>query len=180
IEEVADELPGPVAGVPEELRAANLDARFQGVEIAASALPLRWLTLEGNYTYLNIGEETGALLNRPRHRGSFTATAARDHVFEHADRASAAIQVFAIGNRASADPFAEPIAFTPGRIGGYARVDLALSYMFGGWLSPLTVTATVRNLLNHQYEESIGFPAPPAWFLVGLRYSLEPRCVNVL
>jgi len=29
----------------------------------------------------------------------------------------------------------------------------------------------VRNLFNRDYSESIGFPAPPAWFLLGLRYT---------
>jgi outer membrane receptor protein involved in Fe transport len=45
-------------------------------------------------------------------------------------------------------------------------------YEFGGALAPLTATASVRNLFNRDYQESIGFPAPPAWFVIGLRYAI--------
>lgn len=172
IEEIADQLPGPIAGVPENAAAFNTNARFQGVEVILHVHPLPWLEVAANYTYLNVGSSTGPLLNRPRNRGAFSTTANRQDVLAAGDRVTAAVQVYAVGARASADPFSRPEPFEPAEIGGYGRTDLALAYQFGGALAPLTVTAAVRNLFNRNYEESIGFPAPPAWFLIGLRYAL--------
>jgi vitamin B12 transporter len=174
IEEISDQLPGPIAGVPEAERARNVNARFQGVELIASAQPLHGLSLWANYTYLNFVTATGTLLNRPRHRGAVGASAERPEMLTAGDRASAALQIYAVGHRDSADPFSQPEPFMPGEIGSYARVDLALSYRLPPRWAPLTLTATVRNLLNRDYSESLGFPAPPAWFLIGLRYALSP------
>jgi vitamin B12 transporter len=171
IEEVSDELPGPTAGVPETAAAFNTNARFQGVELIARAKVLSWLELTANYTYLNVSSSTGPLLNRPRNRGAFAAVAKRDSLVKSGDVVTATSQVYAVGARASADPFSRAEPFETGEIGGYARTDIALSYQFGGRLAPLTVTATVRNLFNRNYQTSIGFPAPPAWYLIGLRYT---------
>ncbi len=171
IEEIADQLPGPIAGVPERAAAENLDASFLGTEVIAQARPLSWLSLGANYTYLNVGSDTGPLVNRPRHRGAVFTTARHDDLFAAGDRGTATVQVYAVGDRLSPDPFARPEPFAPAELAGYARVDLALTYRLSGILAPLTVTAAVRNLFNADYQESIGFPAPPAWFLIGLRYS---------
>jgi vitamin B12 transporter len=172
IEEVSDLLPGPTAGVPETAAGFNTNARLQGVELIAHAQPLPWLQLSANYTYLNVGSQTGPLLNRPRHRGTFAAIARRSGLFAGGDEGTAAVQVYAVGSRLSPDPFSTPEPFQPETLDGYGRTDLALSYRFGGVLAPLTVTAAVRNLFNRDYQESIGYPAPPAWFLIGLRYAL--------
>jgi len=173
VEEIADQLPGPIAGVPEGAAAFNTNAVFQGVELIAHVRPWSWLDLAANYTYLNVGSDTGPLLNRPRNQGTFSAIAKRKGLLMGGDVATAAVQVYAVGARNSADPFSTPEPFEPEQIGGYGRTDLALTYRFGGTLSPLTVTAAVRNLFNRDYQESIGFPAPPAWFLIGLRYAVS-------
>lgn len=172
IEEIADQLPGPIAGVPEAAAAFNTTARVQGVELVTHVQPLPWLRLSANYMYLNVGASTGPLVNRPRHRGTFAATAKRADLFAGGGIGTAAVQVYAVGQRASPDPFSTPEPFEPEQLGGYARTDLALTYQFGGRLAPLIVTAAVRNLFNRDYQESIGFPAPPAWFLIGLRYAV--------
>ncbi|MBI4517869.1 MAG: TonB-dependent receptor [Deltaproteobacteria bacterium] len=169
IEELADQLPGPIAGVPEGLGARNLNARFQGLELSAEARPWTWLTLSASYAYLNFAAQTGGLLNRPRHRGTVSARSTREHWFTAGDQAGATVQLYAVGRRASADPAQ---GFAASEIGGYARADLSLSYRFAGSLAPLTVHASVRNLLNRDYAESIAFPAPPAHFLIGVRYKL--------
>ena len=80
--------------------------------------------------------------------------------------------VYAVGHRDSPNPLDTEIEdkFSPAPIAGYARVDVAFAYHFGGPLAPLSVTATARNLFNRDYAQSIGFPAPPARFLAGLRY----------
>jgi len=171
IEEVSDQLPSPIAGLPDNETpvARNLNAHLQGVELIARAQPLHWLSLSSTYTYLNAVTPTGVLFNRPRHRGSFIATAVRPDLFTGGDQSSASVLVYAVGDRASPDPTNQ---FEPSQIGSYARVDLGLQYRCAGRWSPLTFTATVRNLLNRNYSESIGFPAPPAWFLMGFRYEL--------
>ena len=174
IEEVTDELP-PVAGVPEEERAENFSStRMQGVELSARMQPTPWLTLAGNYTYLNFVTPTGTLVNRPRHRGAATAAGHWDDVFASGDRATATTLVYLVGRRDSPNPFNEEEPFTPSSLSGYGRVDVALAYHFSGPLSGLAVTATARNLFNRDYSESIGFPAPGANFLAGLRYDLRP------
>jgi vitamin B12 transporter len=167
IEEVADQLPGPIAGVPEEAGAFNVDARFHGVELATHAQLAPWLTLSGSYTYLHF--DTPVLFNRPNHRGSAVVAADRGSVVVPGDRGTIALIVHAVGRRDSADPRAD---FEPGEVAGYARTDLTMSYRFADRLAPVTLTASVRNLFDRDYEESIGFPAPPARFLIGVRYQM--------
>jgi vitamin B12 transporter len=172
IEEVVDQLP-PVASVPENEAASNVaTTRMQGVEMSAKLQATQWLTLGGNYTYLNFVTPSGTLVNRPRHRGSATATGHWNDVFASGDRATLTTLVYAVGHRDSPNPLDTEIEdkFSPAPIAGYARVDVALAYHFGGPLAPLSVTATARNLFNRDYAQSIGFPAPPARFLAGLRY----------
>ena len=81
------------------------------------------------------------------------------------------MRVYVVGRRDSPNPFDTADPFSPAPVAGYGRVDVALEYDCGGRLAPLAATATVRNLFNRDYAESIGFPAPPANFLAGLRYS---------
>lgn len=175
IEEVADQLPGAIH-IPEETNdqntplTRNLGARLQGVEVIGQAQPWRWLTLSGNYTYLDFKTPTGTLLNRPRHRGSFIATAARNDLFGSGDYATLSLLVSAVGRRDSANPRED---FEPNKAAGYGRTDLALSYRFGGTLAPLTLHATIRNLFDRNYSESLGFRAPPLRFLIGLSYPLS-------
>ena len=170
IEEIADELPGPVAGIPEGTATRNLDARLDGVEIATRLRPLRWLTLWGTYTYLHFRTPTGTLLNRPHHRGTVSAVGERSDLLRAGDHASASVVVHAVGRRDSADPFDRRAPFSPRETGGYARTDLSFLYHVSGRLAPLTLFVTLRNLFDRDYSESIGFPAPPARFLVGFRY----------
>jgi vitamin B12 transporter len=168
IEEVADGLPGPIAPLPPDVAAENFNATFQGVELITRVQPWPWLTLSANYMYLDVGSQTGPALNRPRHRGAFRASAVRESLVADGDRFTGVVQVFAVGARNSANP---EDGFEPEQIGGYGRTDLALAYRLAP-LQSLEMTATVRNLFNRDYEESFGFPAPPAWYLLGLRYRL--------
>jgi len=174
IEEVSDQLPGPI-NIPDEddmdvPLARNLDARFQGVELITHAQPLPWLHLSANYTYLNFDTPTGVLLNRPRHRGAVFTGIERHSLLQSGDVATFSLRVQAVGNRDSADPTDD---FEAKNLGSYARTDLALSYKLPGRFAPFTITAVVHNLFNRNYSESIGFPAPPANFLMGLRCDLS-------
>ncbi len=175
IEEVADQLPGPIH-IPEETTdqntplIRNLDARLQGVEVIGDAQPYQWLTLNGNYTYLDFKTPTGTLLNRPRHRGSFVATATGNNLFVSGDQGTFSLLLYAVGRRDSANPRED---FEPEKAAGYARTDVSFSYRFGGTLAPLTLHATIRNLFDRNYSESLGFRAPPLRLLIGLSYPLS-------
>lgn len=170
IEEIADELPA-VAGVPENEGTRNVSStRTHGVELITRLQPTQWLTVGSNYTYLNFATSTGKLVNRPRHRGSLSATGRWGDLFTAGDQAVATALVYAVGRRESPNPLDANAPFSPAPIAGYVRVDVALSYHFGGHFAPLAVSATGRNLFNRDYAESLGFPAPPANFLAGLRY----------
>jgi len=168
IEDIA-ELP-PVAGEPENLFVHNVGTvTAQGVELALGVHPTGWLTLTSDYTYLNT-LTTEALLNRPRHRGRVIVAGQWENVLKPADQMSATAMVQAVGRRASPNPYDTASPFAPAPLSGYARVDLALAYRFGGIWSAWSLTASVRNLFNHNYSESIGFPAPGANALAGFRY----------
>ncbi|HVM94791.1 MAG TPA: TonB-dependent receptor [Candidatus Acidoferrales bacterium] len=172
IEEVADQLPGPIAPIEDDDMMGNeltrnLNARFQGLEMISRARLLPWLSLNGNYTYLNAVTPSGELLNRPRHRGSVAATASHGDVFAAGDRVAASLAVHVVGHHDSANPRDD---FEAENLGSYARTDLNLSYGLPGNWSNWAVTASVRNLFNRDYSESIGFPAPGANFLIGFRY----------
>ena len=58
---------------------------------------------------------------------------------------------------------------------GYARVDLHGRYLWrtGSLGAPqVTLTGKVENLLNRDYEERKGYPAPGINFLLGAELSL--------
>ncbi len=183
IAEVADQLPSSIAGVPESASnplTRNLDATFDGVDTTLALHPLPWLHAEANYMYLetstggsgvvnNEADNFKALLYRPHHRGAVTVTAIHDHLLSDGDRASVALRVSSVGRRLTADPQND---FEGRSTPGYARVDLYLNYRLGGSWSPVSINASVRNLFDRNYEESIGFPAPPLRVLAGLRYDL--------
>ncbi len=171
IEEVVDQLPGPIAPPAEEdeenLLARNLDATFDGAEILGMVQPWKWMWLSANYTYLDYKTPTAELLNRPRHRGSATLGFTHTGLRRNDDRCSAAVQVFGVGRRDSANPADD---FEVEKLAGYVRTDLHLAYNPGGTWSAFSVSAGVRNLFDKDYQQSIGFPAPPATFLIGFHY----------
>jgi vitamin B12 transporter len=154
IEDIA-ELP-PVGAGPPGAQTHNVPvARMEGVELLTNLQPTHWFTLTASYTYLNFAS-TQALLNRPRHRGSVIAAGQWDSAVSAGDHTSVAVTVHAVGRRNSPNPYNSADPFSPAPIGSYARVDLAMAYRFAGPLSPLSLTASVRNLLNRDY--------PVHWF----------------
>jgi vitamin B12 transporter len=174
IEEVADLLPGPIApvrsraegGGQENELARNLDARFRGVELETRIELLPGAALSGTYTYLEFDTPSGTLLNRPHHRGSVAASGARGGVFATDDELDGALALYVVGDRDSPDPLD---GFEAEELDGYVRADLSLAYRLPGRLAPIRLTASVHNLFDADYEESIGFAAAPARFLFGIR-----------
>ena len=142
--------------------------RAQGLELAAEAAPRTGLRLFAQYTYLDgVVKVSGdafnevyaagrALLRRPKHQGSLTAT------FGGA-RASGGATLVLVGRRADSD--FENIGLTENE--GYARLDLRARARI---VSRLEVVVIAENVLDHDYQEVLGYPALGRSVRAGLRF----------
>lgn len=138
-------------------------ARSEGVETALEIRPVEGLSLKGTYTFTEaVNRITGEpLRRRPKHLGSASAT----YVF-HKRYSVNATGVF-VGRRFDTDP----VTFGLAENGGYAKVDVAAGATLAeqwGPLSAVRLTAKIENLLDKQYDEALGFPAPGLTYLVGI------------
>jgi vitamin B12 transporter len=144
------------------VRAENLGkARFDGVEWSMDIKILSFLSLGGNYTYLDWDTANGRLLRRPRHRGNVNLNFFYERFRMNFDANIA-------GSRDDTD------SVTGANItkGGYVKFDLAGSYRLPLRISltkEVSVFGKVENLFNKKYEEADGFRARPLNFLLGIR-----------
>jgi vitamin B12 transporter len=143
--------------------------RARGLELALEASPSAALRLSAQYTLLD-GEvmESGdafdtpvyavgrPLLRRPRHQGALGARWRGGPVRLGAD-------LWLVGKRADSD-FA---GLGLDENEGYARLDARARVALGHGLEALLVG---ENLLDRQYQEVLGYPAPGRSVRVGLRY----------
>jgi outer membrane cobalamin receptor len=143
---------------PEEFRLVNRRlARTWGVEAEAGWRPHPALDLRGFARWLDaelVGTDE-TLRDRPRWRGGATA--------QWSDGATTGrLEIVWVGERFD---FQIPV---PERdvADGYAATSLTLSRRF----DRLSVFARIDNLLDADYEEFVGFPAPGRSARVGLRY----------
>src|SRR5690242_917001 len=164
---------------------ANTDrARARGVNLSSTAHVTRWLSLNGNYSnddtrVLQTSTPSGFpgpgdhLLRRPVNSGNIWLTAAyRRFQFN--------INTYITGARTDSD---FDSAFVGGQcvIGsgpcvtrnpGYARFDVATSYDLPRGVS---FYGRVTNLLDKQYQETIGFPTLGRDYRLGLNYRFSGR-----
>ena len=144
---------------PEEFRLVNRRlARTRGVEIEARWQPWTGWTLASHARWLDadlVGTDE-PLRDRPRWRGGA-------RVEWQGGRTRARLVTVWVGERFD---FQIPV---PERrtAGGYATTALALSRDFG---AGLTAFLRIDNLLDREYAEFVGFPAPGRYTVVGLRY----------
>ena len=96
-----------------------------------------------------------SLLRRPKHQGSLTATFG-------GERASAGGTLVLVGRRADSD-FAN-IGLTENE--GYARLDLRLRARI---VPRLEAVVIAENVLDHEYQEVLGYPALGRSLRAGLR-----------
>jgi len=157
---------------PSPLGVSNIGrARIWGIEGGLSVKPIEGLELRGNLTYLNTKdkETTEELPRRPRYAWYLNANYRWNHRLTlnldfNFVEASVPISM-------PSPPWKVPIGRNP----KYKKVDLAASYvLLDEWkfLKGLTFVGRIENLLNDEYQEAKGFPAPGFNFLVGLQATL--------
>jgi vitamin B12 transporter len=157
------------------------DTHVRGVELAPRVTLWRDpdLTLVASYTRLETVSKQ-RLLRRPKDRGAVTLNLAGRDFLRPRTRYHLNVNLHVVGDRVDVNPPAagltcqgKPTPFNACDTNpAYATVDLAGSYTFEGALSgrgDLTLFAKAQNLLDADYDEVLGFRAPPINFLAGVR-----------
>jgi vitamin B12 transporter len=146
------------------------EAHVRGVEVAPRVVvgtdPA--LTIGASYTRL-IRVDTPPLLRRPKQRAALTVDLAGRDLGRPRTRYDVNLNAHVVGDRPDVDPAAN-FAFKENP--AYTKVDLAGSYTFEGVLpgkGDLTLFAKIENLFDAEYDEALGFRAPPLNVLAGLR-----------
>ena len=133
-------------------------ARIKGAEFVweQGALDvIRWY-LQG--TYLNTeGADGMALLRRPRFSASWTLNG------DIGRRWSGDVTVLWVDSRADIDPE----TFERSEAESYTTINLAIAWE--AW-QRITITARALNILDADYQEVLGYPAPGRRWMAGLRY----------
>ncbi len=131
-------------------------ARTSGAELSFDRKLGRGLRVVTSGTYTRANSSSGALLRRPRFNLSTDLIGQRG-------RYDFDLSVLAQGRRFDSDFFNDTAAR---EYGGFARVDLTFGYRLKNGLQPYV---RINNLLNRQYAEVAGFPAPRFNIVFGLR-----------
>jgi vitamin B12 transporter len=150
------------------------ETRARGLELSAEAAPRANVRFFAQYTFLDGVVQVGgdafnpvyaagrALLRRPRHQGSLSASAA-------GARLSAGATLVLVGRRADSDFLNLGLEENE----GYARVDLRARLRLSSRLEAMLVA---ENLLGREYQEVLGYPALGRSVRAGLRVrSGDPR-----
>ena len=149
-------------------------ARARGVNFSLESRPFRWLAIRGNYSYDDTRVLKSAnpfadpalqpgnpLLRRPLNSGSLNLNIGWR-------RMNWNFSGYFTGRRTDSN-FVDPTQFENP---GYARFDLATSYLIAGGIS---FTGRVTNLFDKQYQDAIGFPALGRDFRLGFNYRFSGR-----
>ena len=148
-------------------------ARARGVHLSGELRLRHWLSVNGNYSHddSRVLKSPNAfdpvqlpgnhLLRRPVNSGSLILNTAYR-------RWNLNLTGYFTGIRTDSDFLGLGITHNP----GYARFDLATSYLIAGGVS---FTGRVNNLLDKQYQDAIGFPALGRDFRLGLNYRFAGR-----
>jgi vitamin B12 transporter len=143
-------------------------ARARGVNITAQAKLARWLMATGSYTYddslvlaaPNAFDPSAVpgnrLARRPVNSGTLSAIAGWRRV-------NVTISGYFTGQRTDSDFLGLGLTGTP----GYARFDLAGSYVFG---RGVTAYLGATNLFDKAYQDALGYPALGREARVGMKY----------
>ncbi|MBI3811344.1 MAG: TonB-dependent receptor [Nitrospirae bacterium] len=152
---------------------ANIgEARTQGVESSLKFIILSTLTATANYTYLDAKDRSNdaELPFRPRNQGNigllYTPTV---NIVTNLDVNMVSSQAI------NADFTLLDGSLLQSRNPGYTRVDLSVTYhLFGGsfGIKETRFFVKVKNLLDRNYQEIPGFPAPGINFLAGISADL--------
>jgi vitamin B12 transporter len=153
-----DSVPGPVGFG--ELRNVG-KAYSRGVEAEAELYVIPGIGVVLSYTYSDTRDESRnrRILGVPRHRGTASL------LLSPSPRWEGQVDVRVEGDQLDAPPNGEDI-----RRSGYARVDVFARYHWEierSGVREIAVSGKVNNLLDKEYEERRGFPAPRFNFLLG-------------
>jgi vitamin B12 transporter len=161
--------PNPICFSGNEMLYFNTDlARARGVNWSGEAHLNHWLVLKGNYSFDDtrvlktvasapaVERPGNHLLRRPVNSGNLWLSASYH-------RLNFNIAGYFTGVRTDSD--FDGLGFT--RNPGYARFDLATTYLFARGIS---FYGRVTNLFDKQYQDAIGFPALGRDFRLGLNY----------
>jgi vitamin B12 transporter len=144
------------------------ETRAQGLELSAEAAPRANVRFFAQYTFLDgVVQVSGdafnpvyaagrALLRRPRHQGSFSASVG-------GARLSAGGTLVLVGRRADSDFLNLGLEENE----GYARVDLRARLRLTSRLEGLLVA---ENVLDREYQEVLGYPSLGRSVRGGLRF----------
>lgn len=141
-----------IATDPETFTAVNLSrARVFGAALELRAQPLSEVFMRGSFTLQNAEDRaTGEdLIRRPRRKAAFTIG------WERRDVARLALDLLAVGSQRDV-----VVAGFPANNSGWARVDVAGGVTLPMGLRSFEVYGRVENLLDREYAEVTGFPAP--------------------
>jgi vitamin B12 transporter len=147
-------------------------AKIWGAEGGFIIKPIQGLDLRGNLTYLNTKDEETKeeLPRRPRYIWNLSAS------YRWNNRLTLNLDVNSVGStRSDYDAITPHGRYLFGRNPKYKKVDLGASYtLLDEWkfLKDLRLIGRIENLLDEQYQEAKGFPAPGFNFLVGLKATL--------
>jgi vitamin B12 transporter len=136
-------------------------ASIRGVEISwTRSLMSRGASII-QATYLDTEDDTGLpLLRRPEWSGSWTLHGS------FSKHLSGDLTLLYVGARDDVDP----ITFERARASSYSTADIALAYSL--W-NGIEVTARALNVLDKDYSEVLGYPAPGRRYLFGLRLGVD-------
>ncbi len=147
----------------------------RGVEVSLHLRPMRNLTFLSGYNFVEtrfqetltrpfdpVVAQGMTLLRRPKHSGSASL------IYAH-QRFSIYFNGTFVGRRNDVNPIFDFVSSPILPNSGFSKVDMAINYH----LHPrATFFARVDNLLNHTYEEVLGFPSYRLNFSSGLRVHL--------
>jgi vitamin B12 transporter len=158
---------------PSPLGISNIGkAEIWGIEAGVSIKPIKGLELGGNVTYLDTEDEETkeGLPRRPRYVWHLNAN------YRWNPRLTLNLDINIVSSvRSDFDAISPEGRPLLGRNPKYEKVDLAGSYkLLDQWrfLKSLRLFGRIENLLDEEYQEAKGFPAPGFNFLIGLRANL--------
>lgn len=157
-------------------------ARARGVELTASAAPMRDIGIEAEYTYVdsNVSDagfgddmafvEGARLLRRPTHQASATLSARASRA------ASGTLSLIYTGNRDDLD-FTDPSNFAGSRVvvPSHTTVDASATYHRPLGRSDASILLRVSNLLDAKVVDVFNFPAPRRLVWLGGSLALGTR-----
>ena len=112
-------------------------------------------------TWLDTQDDEGLpLLRRPEWSGSWTVQGS------FSNHLSGDITARYVGARDDVDP----VTFERSQAASYTTADVALAYAL--WKN-VAITGRVLNVLDKEYQEVLGYPAPGRQYLVGLRLGAD-------